>query len=125
LELGFIGVGPSRIASDGELYRGWNGSRFALLSGYDFIPISLGALGDLAIGILAGGALSAAVYANTPLAYAYPSLLFVPRAELRIKGDRDSAPWLAIPAELMFRAGTHTIAPGLSVGWLYRFGGKR
>jgi hypothetical protein len=117
LEIGYIRVGHSQIAPTGELYRAWDGARFALLGGYSFAPIELRKLGKLEIGILGGGALTAAEYSYTPLAYAYPSLILEPRLalELGICGK----PWLALPAELMFRAGNHTIAPGLSIGWLF------
>jgi hypothetical protein len=125
LEIGYIGVGHSRIAPTGELYRGWDGARFALLAGYNFAPIPLKDIGRLDISLMGGGALTAAAYASTPLAYAYPSAILEPRIILELGENAASGPWLSLPTELMFRAGDYTIAPGLSLGWLYRFGGAR
>jgi hypothetical protein len=56
LEVGYISVGPSLIAPTGELYRAWEGGRFALLSGYSFAPFSVGKLGMLDVSLLAGAA---------------------------------------------------------------------
>jgi hypothetical protein len=126
LELGYLNVAASSISSSGELYRAWEGLRIALLCGYDFASIPIGELGDLAIGGLAGGAVTAGDYKGTSLAMAYPSLVLEPRLALSLRGlqSKSSAqgPWLAFPVELMFRAGTHTIASGLSLGWRYRMG---
>lgn len=122
LELGYIGVQASAVASDGESYKAWDGMRFALLSGYDFAPIALSNLGELRLSALAGGAITAAEYTGTPLAYAYPSLLVEPRLVLALKslGVADSGPFLQIPVELQFRAGNYSLAPGLSLGFRYR-----
>jgi hypothetical protein len=123
LEVGYISVGPSLIAPTGELYRAWEGGRFALLSGYSFAPFSVGKLGMLDVSLLAGAALTAADYTGTPLAYAYPSLVLEPRLALKLRTLRARAPvqgpWLALPFELMFRAGNHTLSSGLSLGWSY------
>jgi hypothetical protein len=119
-EVGYIRVGHSRIAPTGELYRAWDGARFALLGGYTFAPIELRKLGKLEISALGGGALTAAEYTYTPLAYAYPSLILEPRAALEL--GLSGKPWLALPMELMFRAGNHTFSPGFSLGWLYPLG---
>jgi hypothetical protein len=138
-ELGYIGATASYISSSGELYRGWDGLRFALLAGWGFKPLRAGNLGTLRPSLLAGGALTAAVYSHTALAYAYPSLIMVPRlalvlrpaASTRAPATTASAavslggPWLALPIELMFRAGTHSLAPGLSLGWSYRVAAAR
>lgn len=125
LEVGYIGVTSSSIASSGESYRAWDGARFALLMGYNFAPLSIEGLGKLKLSLLAGGALTAAEYTGTALAYAYPSIVFEPRALLALGGiyGGDSGPYLAIPAELMFRAGSHTVAPGVALGFRYRIVG--
>ncbi len=120
LELGYIRVGHSRIAPTGELYRAWDGARLALLSGYSFAPMELRGIGKLEFAVLGGGAVTAAEYTYTPLAYAYPSLILEPRLALDL--NKVGKPWLALPVELMFRAGNHTIAPGLSLGWLFPIG---
>lgn len=126
LEVGYIGVSTSSIASDGELYRAWDGARFALLMGYTFAPLSLEGLGKLKMSLLAGGALTAAEYTHTALAYAYPSIVLEPRALLALNGifGADSGPYLTLPVELMFRAGNHTLAPGLGLGFRYRIIGS-
>jgi hypothetical protein len=122
-EVGYIEVEPSRISSSGELYRAWNGTRLALFTGYVFQPVDLGKAGILVLSVLGGGALTAAAYMNSALAYAYPSILFEPRAELGLASARSTrmldGPWLALPMELMFRAGTQTFSPGLRLGWTY------
>jgi hypothetical protein len=123
LELGYILVAHSRIAPTGELYRAWDGARFALLAGYSFSPIEFGKRGWLSLSLLGGGALTAAEYSGTPLAYAYPSLIVEPRAVLELGRGVAGRPYLALPTELMFRAGNHTIAFGLGLGWRYQFGG--
>ena len=124
LEAGYINVAHSRISPSGELYRGWEGGRFAALTGYAFAPYPVGKLGDLHFSLLAGGALTAADYTGTALAYAYTSLVLEPRLVLTLRGLRsrnlEQGPWLALPVELMFRAGNHTLSPGLSLGWRYR-----
>jgi len=122
LEAGYTGITQSSIASDGELYRAWDGVRFALLSGYTFQPIELGGIGKLNISVLAGGALTAAEYTDTALGYAYPSIVLEPRAVLALRGiyGGDTGPYLTLPVELMFRAGNHTLAPGVGLGFRYR-----
>jgi len=129
LEAGYIRISASRIAPTGELYRAWEGARFALLSGYLFAPIPVGKLAQLTASLLAGGGLTAADFTDTALAYAYPSLILEPRLALFIMGAGASTPvqgpWLALPIELMFRAGTYTLSPGLSLGWSYRLGAAR
>ncbi len=129
LEAGYINVAHSRISPSGELYRGWEGGRFALLTGYTFAPFPVGKLGDFNFSLLAGGALTAADYTGTALAYAYTSLILEPRLVLTLRGLRsrkmEQGPWLAIPVELMFRAGNHTLSPGLSLGWRYRMTAQR
>jgi hypothetical protein len=96
------------------------------LGGCLFAQIDAGRLGRIDASLLCGGALTAAAFADTALAFAYPSLILEPRAYLRLPVSGASAPtqgpWLAIPIELMFRAGTYTLAPGLSLGWRYRLG---
>ena len=123
LEAGYINVTHSGISPSGELYRGWEGGRFALLSGYSFAPFPVGTLGNLGFSLLAGGALTAADYTGTALAYAYPSFILEPRLALTFRGLRsrnlEQGPWLALPIELMFRSGNHTLSPGLSLGWSY------
>jgi hypothetical protein len=125
-EAGYIRIAASRVSSAGELYRAWEGGRFALLSGYSFAPFSVGKLGSLTIGLLGGGALTAADFTGTALAFAYPSLLLEPRLSLSLRSSRVrgvvQGPSLALPLELMFRAGTHSLAPALSLGWRYRLG---
>lgn len=123
LELGYIGVTASSIASDGELYRGWAGFRCAFLTGYVFSPIALPFLGSLKVSALAGGAVTAAVYNELPLAYAYPSIIIEPRALIVLKSivGQDSGPFFALPIELQFRSGIHTLVPGISIGFRYQF----
>jgi hypothetical protein len=126
IELGYLGVSASRISSSGELYRAWQGGRVALLSGYIIDQFSLGQLGQARISLLAGGALTAADYTDTALAFAYPSIVLEPRIALILRGARAkgivTGPSLSLPIELMFRAGTYSLAPGLSLGWRYRLG---
>jgi hypothetical protein len=120
MEIGYIRVGHSKISPTGELYRAWDGARFALFGGYAFAPIELRNIGKLDISVLGGGALTAAEYTYTPLAYAYPSLVVEGRLALKIgKAPDIGKPWLALPVELMFRAGNHTLSSGLSLVWLY------
>jgi len=125
-EAGYLRASASRISPSGELYRGWEGLRLALLSGYNFEPSQLGALGNLYISILGGGAITAADYTDTALAYAYPSIILEPRLYLSLRSAQYrmmvQGPSLAAPIELMFRAGTRTLAPALSFGWRYRLG---
>jgi hypothetical protein len=126
-EVGYINASPSYISSSGELYRGWEGTRFSLLTGYSFKSLEARGLGSLTFSLLAGGALTAAVYAQTALTYAYPSIILEPRLDLRMhkpqKGKASpppsNGPWLALPLELMYRSGVHSLAPGLSLGWSY------
>jgi hypothetical protein len=125
LELGYIGVAHSRISATGELYRAWEGARLAILTGYSFRPAPIGTLGKLRVSVLGGGALSAAVYKGTALAYAYPSLLLEPRATLAIGREAAVGPWIALPIELMFRSGARTISPGLGLGWRWGLGGSK
>jgi hypothetical protein len=129
VEGGYLRASASYVSSDGELYRGWEGLRIAFMGGYAFGPVPLRKLGRLDLSLLCGGALTAADYLDTALAYAYPSLILEPRLFLRIPGHGGSAsvqgPWIAIPCELMFRAGTYSLAPGLSLGWRYRLGAIR
>ena len=100
-----------------------------MLSGYVFQPFGLGKAGILYLSVLGGGALTAAAYMNTALAYAYPSILIEPRAELSLAAARSAkmvdGPWLALPMELMFRAGAQTFSPGLRLGWTYCLRGWR
>ena len=134
-EVGFVNASPSYISSSGELYRGWYGLRFAALGGYNFESIRLRGLGELMPSLLAGGAITSAVYARTALAYAYPSIVLEPRLCLRLDPirprsraaaqDPAQGPWMALPMELMFRAGIHSFAPGLSLGWRYRLGAQK
>jgi hypothetical protein len=126
LEIGYIRVGHSKISPAGELYRAWDGLRFALLGGFTFAPIELRTIGKLDISILCGGALTAAEYTYTPLAYAYPSLIIEPRLALQIAKAGDiGKPWLALPVELMFRAGNYSRSMGLSLGWQYPLGSAK
>jgi hypothetical protein len=121
LEAGYIGVERSRYSSSGELYRAWDGARFAFLSGYSFAPLRLGPDSTLGISLLAGGALTAAEYSDTALAYAYPSVVFEPRAVYGLgKSLGDSGPYLDLPIELMFRGGDYSLSFGLGLGWRYR-----
>lgn len=126
LEVGYIGVASSSIASTGESYRAWDGARIALLSGYSFAPIGIKDAGKLKLSALVGGAITAAEYSGTPLGYAYPSLILEPRALLALSGifGGDSGPFIAIPVELMFRAGNHTLAPGIALGFRWRIIGE-
>lgn len=124
LEMGYFSTTDSSIASDGELYRGWSGARFAVLTGYTFDPIPVGDLLRLKISALAGGALTAAVYNQTPLAYAYPSILAEPRVLFVIRGipGWDMGPFLCFPIEAQFRSGCFSLVPGLSLGFSYQLG---
>jgi hypothetical protein len=122
LEIGYVQISQSSIASTGELYRAWDGVRFALTTGYTFPSMALGKGRSLAVSLLAGGALTSAHYSNTSLVYAYPSLLLEPRLDYAFGLARDMGPWLALACELMFRDGTRTFAPGLNFGWRYRLG---
>jgi hypothetical protein len=113
LELGGFAIWPSAISSGGELYRGWNGFRSALYAGYRFPPVD--GLSGGRFSILLGGALTAAGYRDTNLAFAYPSLA----AGLRFdpKTDADSAFFASLPLELMFRGTDLSFAAGISIGW--------
>jgi len=119
LEAGYIRASASYISPSGELYRGWEGLRLSFLTGYDIQPYSIGRTGDLQIGILVGGAITAADFSGTALAYAYPSLIAEPRIRMRLGSisHPSSGPWAALPVELMFRAGIYSLTPGLSLGW--------
>jgi hypothetical protein len=121
LELGYVGVTSSAVASNGELYRGWSGMRIAFLSGYSFKPISIGGLGSIKISALVGAAVTAASYNDTALAYVYPSVIVEPRAMLLLNAIKasESGPYIAIPVELEFRSGNYTLAPGLCLGFRY------
>ena len=55
LEAGYIRISASRIAPTGELYRAWEGARFALLSGYLFAPIPSGSSRGSTASLLGGG----------------------------------------------------------------------
>jgi hypothetical protein len=127
IEAGYLNVRASDISPSGELYRAWEGMRFALLSGYIFELGTIGQLGLLQLSALGGAAITAADYTGTALAYAYPSAILEPRLCLILTAARGSStatgPWLALPFELMFRAGTYSFSPGLSLGWSYRLGG--
>jgi hypothetical protein len=123
LEVGYIGFASSGISSDGEQYRAWQGARFALLTGYNFAPLSIEGLGKLKLALLAGGAVTAAEYTDTALAYAYPSIVLEPRALLALNGifgGDDTGPYITLPTELMFRAGNYSLAPGVGLGFRYR-----
>jgi hypothetical protein len=122
LEVGYIGFASSSISSDGELYRAWQGARFAFLMGYSFAPLSIEGLGKVKLALLAGGAVTAAEYTDTALAYAYPSIVFEPRALLALDSifGWDTGPYITLPTELMFRAGNYSLAPGVGLGFRYR-----
>ncbi|HOX32208.1 MAG TPA: hypothetical protein PLB91_07750 [Spirochaetales bacterium] len=113
LELSYFGYAPSAISEGGELYRAWHGLRVAALAGYRFEPFE--ALWSSRLGLLAGGALTAAGYTDTNLAFAYPSLL----AELRLDlaAERESFLWIGLPFEYMFRGAFRTASLGLALGW--------
>jgi hypothetical protein len=126
LEAGYIQVGRSAYSSSGELYRAWDGLRLAVLTGYSFRPLRIISSYEVNISVLAGGALTAAEYSGTALAYAYPSVLLKPRAVLPIgKSLGDTGPYLELPIELMFRDGYYSLAYGLALGWRYRIMGAR
>jgi hypothetical protein len=122
LELSYFDISRSSVASTGELYKAWDGLKIALLSGYSFPPIALGDSMALVFSLLGGGAITAAEYSDTANAYAYPSIIMEARALLAFGAMplQDSGPWIAIPAEFMFRAGNYTLSPGLSLGWRYK-----
>jgi hypothetical protein len=121
IEAGYIAVERSRYSNSGELYRAWDGARFALLSGYSFAPLRIGAAGRLDLSILSGGALTAAEYSETALAYAYPSVIIEPRAVYGLgNGLGDTGPYIAVPIELMFRGGYYSLSLGVGLGWRYR-----
>lgn len=128
-EAGYLSATASRISSSGELYRGWDGLRLALLGGYTFDPIRVSGIGELSVSLLGGAAMTAAAYAGTSLAFAYPSIVLEPRLALNFLAGRSRnivhGPLLSLPIELMYRAGTHTLAPGLNLGWRYRLGASK
>jgi hypothetical protein len=112
-DLTLFGDSESAISAGGELYRGWTGFRIAAFTGYR-LPASE-AFGSARMGFLAGAAVTAANYGGTNLAFAYPSILVQARADFL--SSADSALWVGIPVEYMFRGGYTTVSAGLLVGW--------
>lgn len=120
LELCYFGDGASAISSSGELYRAWHGLRIAAYGGYRFPAFALfhsegPFFSSLRCSILAGGALTAAGYTSTNLAFAYPSLLAEARLDFCTASDKSV--WLGLPFEYMFRGAFRTVSAGLVVGW--------
>jgi hypothetical protein len=113
IELSGFGVGQSAVSSGGEIYRAWQGFRIAALAGYRFQPWA--SLWSCRLGLFGGGALTAAGYTGTNLAFAYPSAL----AELRLDffSGKNSSFWMGLPLEYMFRGAFASASAGLSAGW--------
>jgi hypothetical protein len=126
VEVGYLLASASRISPSGELYRGWSGIRIAFLGGYSIDSLAQYPFGSLGVDLLAGAAATAANYTGTALAFAYPSALVEARAFLTLRDPSKrgivQGPWAALPLELMFRAASFSLAPGLSLGWRYRLG---
>lgn len=113
LESDFFWIGSSSLSPLGIVYRPWEGLRFSLSAGYSFGPGS----GTWRIGVLAGGALTAARYSDTSLIFAYPSILA--KAELGLPLGTRGALRLGLPLELMLRGDSRTLSPGLSAAYAY------
>jgi hypothetical protein len=108
LGISWIRLRPSTISSDGQLYRGWDGTRFSAEAGYRFEFDRFG------LELLAGASLTAANYLGTPLVFAYPSALAEPRLDYRIWNG--FALWLGLPCELAIRGSVLTPSAGASLG---------
>jgi hypothetical protein len=126
LEYGYLKISASTIDRSGSLFRGWDGNRLAILSGYSFEPFPLQGLGSASVDLLAGAAITAAAYTGTALAFAYPSILFEPRMLVKMKTKKIrvvyGGPFVALPIELMFREDSYTLSPSLSLGWSLALG---
>ena len=112
-EMAGFGETASSISTGGELYKGWNGLRFAAYAGYRSPSVRF--LGGSRFDILGGGALTAAGYSDTNLAFAYPSLLLVARADLRPGAGNGLV--IGLPLEYMFRGELSTFAAGAFLAW--------
>jgi hypothetical protein len=119
LGFGLFRVAPSAIASDGQLYRGWDGERFSAMAGYSWN------IGWARLGLLAGAALSAANYLGTPLVFAYPSAIAEPRLDFR--RGAGAGFWIGLPVELVFRGSLLTPSAALALGlrWTSASGARR
>lgn len=113
LELGWATVSPSRPDETLSLYRGWEAWGAALLGGWRTSIAS-----RLEFALLAGGGLSVARYAQTPLAFAFPRALVEGRLSIDI-GLGGWRPEARLPMEILFRGETFTLAPSLAlaVSW--------
>ncbi len=106
--LSLFRIAPSGISPDGQLYRGWEGTRFSAEAGYSWEVL------HTRLAVLAGGALSAAGYSGTPLVFAYPSILLGAKLDL---GKREGFGfWLALPLELVIRGSLLTPSASLAAG---------
>lgn len=125
LEIGYTGITQARINDQG-LYRAWDGFRIALLSGYNFSPISVKSLGNLDFTALAGAACIATEYNESPLSFGYMSLVVEPRLLLAIQGlsANDTGPFVAVPLELQFRSSGLSLVPGATFGFRYHIAGN-
>jgi hypothetical protein len=108
-----FGASPSSISAGGELYRAWQGLRLAASTGYRLQ--ALPSLFSARIGFLVGGAVTAARFAGTNLAFAYPSILADLRVDLSSSSEKGI--WLGIPLEYMFRGDYASVSAGLVLGW--------
>ncbi|MBL8967637.1 MAG: hypothetical protein JNG85_11565 [Spirochaetaceae bacterium] len=118
-EAGGFRVSPSRPDASLSLFKGFDGYRFALLTGPRFFP---DASRRMEIAALGGAALSAARYTNTTLVIAYPSLL----VEGRFLIAFPNSPYhgiLGVPVELMFRGPVLTASAGVELAFGMSFGG--
>jgi hypothetical protein len=113
LRLGFdaLWIKPSPVSPEGILYRGWEGLRISLTSGYAF-PLSA-----MTVEVAAGGALTAAEYRGTSLVFAYPSLMV--QADLVLPLLANGAVRLSLPLELMLRGSYVDFSPGLSASYVW------
>jgi hypothetical protein len=119
-ELSYFGDGASAISASGELYRAWHGLRIAAYGGYrlpafDLFHSSSPLLSLQRVSFLAGGALTAAGYSGTNLAFAYPSLLAEARLDIGMAAENSF--WIGLPFEYMFRGAFSTASAGLVLGW--------
>ncbi len=118
-EAGGFRVSPSRPDASLSLFKGFDGYRFALLTGPRFFP---DASHRMEIATLCGAGLSAARYTNTTLVIAYPSLLMQGRLYLAFP----NSPYhgiLGLPLELMFRGPVLTASAGIELAFGMSFGG--
>lgn len=109
LELGWTTVSPSCPDASLSLYRGWEAWGGSLLGGWRtwIAP-------RLELALLAGGGLSVARYAKTPIVFAYPRAIL--EARLFLDAGLDGfRPEARLPVEILFRGDTVTLVPSLAL----------